>query len=87
MQTIEFSANIENGIVHIPKNYQHLNNKKNVKLVMLFDDKRDYDTEKNIIANQVENYHNKCSNLVGGKSYKKEMQFFIDNLKTKYANS
>jgi hypothetical protein len=37
MQAVEFEADIENGIVHIPKEYRDLYEKKEVKFIAIYD--------------------------------------------------
>ncbi len=39
MYAVEFEAKIENGIIHIPKNIDNLNQIKTAKFVMMYDTK------------------------------------------------
>ena len=39
MQAVEFEAPIENGVVYIPKEYNDLQNKKNAKFIIMYEDK------------------------------------------------
>ena len=39
MYAVEFEAPIENGIVHIPKEYKDLQEKRKVKFLVIYDDK------------------------------------------------
>ncbi len=48
MKAIEFEAPIENGIVHIPKEYQELQQSPKVKFIVIYNNnitKRDADTQ------------------------------------------
>lgn len=38
MQTIKFTAEIKDGIVHIPNKYRHLKQQKRAKFIVLYDD-------------------------------------------------
>ncbi len=46
MHAIEFHAVIENGIVHIPKEYKDLQEKREVRFFILYDDKTEPNVEK-----------------------------------------
>lgn len=41
MQAIEFEASIENGLIHLPKNLQHWQAVKHVKVIVLIDENID----------------------------------------------
>ncbi|MCU7837417.1 MAG: hypothetical protein KZQ83_19525 [gamma proteobacterium symbiont of Taylorina sp.] len=38
MYSVEFKANIKNGIVHIPNHFQDLQEKKDVKFIVMIDE-------------------------------------------------
>ena len=39
MYAVEFEASIENGIVHIPQKYKDLQEKREVKFIIMYDNK------------------------------------------------
>lgn len=39
MQAIEFEAHLNNGLIHLPLNYQHWQEGKSVKVIVLVDEK------------------------------------------------
>jgi hypothetical protein len=41
MQAIEFETHLENGLIHLPVSYQHWQEGKHVKVIVLVDSKRD----------------------------------------------
>ncbi len=49
MQAVEFQATIKNGIVHIPKKYQELQNKSNATFVVMYQKKKNEDTKQNVL--------------------------------------
>lgn len=85
MYAVEFQAPIKNGVVHIPKEYQYLENNQNVKFVMMYDDR--YKEEKSIIEQQVTNYYNNNSTILDDNEYKLKKQKFMENLKDQYADT
>jgi hypothetical protein len=44
MYAVEFQATIENGIVHIPKEYKDLQEKREVRFFIMYDDSDKYRT-------------------------------------------
>jgi hypothetical protein len=38
MQAIEFETHLENGLIHLPASYQHWQNGKQVKVILLVDE-------------------------------------------------
>jgi len=40
MYTVQFQANIENGIVHIPKEYKDLQEKREVRFFIMYDNNK-----------------------------------------------
>jgi hypothetical protein len=41
MQAIEFKTHLENGLIHLPDFYQHWQEGKNVKVIVLVDESED----------------------------------------------
>lgn len=38
MQAIEFNAHLNNGVIHLPLSYQHWQEGKNIKVILLADE-------------------------------------------------
>ena len=55
MYAIEFQAPIENGIVHIPKQYQEIQDRKKATFVVMYEDKSIKKDEE--IQTQLDEFH------------------------------
>ncbi|MEO1954846.1 MAG: hypothetical protein ABGW74_09085 [Campylobacterales bacterium] len=76
MYAVEFEAPIENGIVHIPKEYQELQQTKNARFVVMYDTK---DTNDEILDNFKTGIE-ELKLIKQGKLDSKSIEDFLDEL-------
>jgi len=89
MYAVEFQASIRNGVIQIPKEYQNIANNGRVKLIMMYDNNDDLELKKNkaIIEQQVESYYDGSATLLNQDESSTVMSAFMEDLKSKDANS
>jgi len=63
MYAVEFQAPIENGIVHIPKQYRELHNTTKATFVVMYDSDK-IDTEKNNVKDELDELFANSNNKV-----------------------
>ena len=56
MYAIEFEAPIENGVVHIPKEYKELQQNLKAKFVVIYDSANNVETKNDNVKSQLEEF-------------------------------
>ena len=90
MYAVEFKAPIENGIVHIPKKYQDLQQNMEATFVVMYEEKRDEDS---YFDERKEQLHKLRADIKDGKvkmynedEFEQEMDEFEQEMVLKYGN-
>jgi len=89
MYAVEFQASIVNGMIQIPKEYQNIASNSRVKLIMMYDkdDNLELKAQQEIIAKQVKSYYDGSATLLNKAESNIVMSKFMEDLKSKHANS
>ena len=57
MYAVEFEADIENGIVHIPQQYQELQQNQKAKFIVMYNNVSNTINEDNEVQNRLNEFH------------------------------